>query len=97
MVRGMVRAIIVAGLIVGFVASRIITLRGHDPRLGIGVSAVAAFIGGWLYSWISGSEVRLMSTWSWIYAAIAAVLAMFIWHIVRHRGTYERPTFRRAY
>ena len=55
---------ILVGAIIGFVASRLTDLRGDDSRIGIGVSAIAGLIGGWLYSLISGSPVAGVSTLS---------------------------------
>jgi uncharacterized membrane protein YeaQ/YmgE (transglycosylase-associated protein family) len=48
---------VVLGTIAGFIASKIVSLRGDDPRMGIGLGALGGLIGGWLYSLISGSAV----------------------------------------
>lgn len=88
---------VAVGLIVGFVASRVIDLRGDDPRLGIGLAATAAIAGGWLFSVISGSTVALFNVWGLLFAGIAAVAAVIVWHIVRHRSPYMSPIMRRSY
>jgi len=88
---------VIVGLIVGFVASRVIDLRGDDPRLGIGLSAAAALVGGWLFSAINGSTVALSNFWGLLFAGIAAVVAVTVWHIVRRRAPYRSPIMRRSY
>lgn len=88
---------VLVGLVLGFIVSRVVDLRGDDPRLGIGLSALAALVGGWLFSMISGSPFTFFTFWSWLVAAIAASLAMAVWHVVRHRTPYKRPTFRQSY
>jgi len=44
---------IVLGIIAGFIASKVVSLRGDDPKLGISLGAVGGLIGGWAYSLIS--------------------------------------------
>jgi uncharacterized membrane protein YeaQ/YmgE (transglycosylase-associated protein family) len=89
--------LVVIGVLVGLIAGRVVDLRGDDPRLGIGLCVVAAVLAGGIYCKISGSPMALLNYWSWIYAAIAAVLAIIVWHIVRHRSPYARQTVRRSY
>ncbi|MGD1276265.1 MAG: GlsB/YeaQ/YmgE family stress response membrane protein [Tepidisphaeraceae bacterium] len=71
---------IVLGLIVGFIATKIVNLRGDDPRLGVGMGAIGAVIGGWLYSLISGNAVAISNLKTLLFAAIAAVVALVSWH-----------------
>jgi len=71
---------IVLGLIVGFIATNIVNLRGDDPRLGVGMGAIGAVIGGWLYSLISGNAVAISNLKTLLFAAIAAVVALVSWH-----------------
>jgi uncharacterized membrane protein YeaQ/YmgE (transglycosylase-associated protein family) len=78
---------IIVGLIAGFIASKVVNLRGDDPRIGMGLGAVAAVVGGWLYSTISGSAVSGFNAWSLLFAAIAATVALVTWHVVRSRAT----------
>jgi uncharacterized membrane protein YeaQ/YmgE (transglycosylase-associated protein family) len=88
---------VVVGLIVGFVASRVVDQRGDDPRFGIALSVGTALIAGWLFSVISGSTVSLLNVWALVTTAIAAVVVMTVWHIVRHRAPYKAPIMRRSY
>jgi hypothetical protein len=46
---------------------------------------------------ISGSHVSSFNPWSLLFAALVALAAMTVWHIIRARGEHEQPTFRRSY
>jgi uncharacterized membrane protein YeaQ/YmgE (transglycosylase-associated protein family) len=85
------------GLVVGFIFSNIVNLHGDDPRLGVGVGVLAAVVGGWVFSWISGTPAPGFHIWTLVTAAIVALVAVAAWHLIRSRGTHERPTVRRSY
>jgi len=74
---------IILGLFAGFIASKFVNLRGDDPRISIGLSGLAAIVGGCIYSAISGSAVSSFNLWSLLFAGIAAVASLVIWHRVR--------------
>jgi uncharacterized membrane protein YeaQ/YmgE (transglycosylase-associated protein family) len=74
---------IVLGTIVGFIISKVVPLRGDDPRMGIMTGAIGGLIGGWLYSWHTGSPVTSFNMTSLFSAAIAAGAALVIWHCWR--------------
>jgi len=78
---------LVLGLIVGFIASRAVNLRDDDPGIGIGIAALAAVLGGWMYGLFSASPIAAFNPWSLLFAAVAAVLALLIWHTWRARGS----------
>jgi uncharacterized membrane protein YeaQ/YmgE (transglycosylase-associated protein family) len=80
---------LLVGLIAGFIASKLVNLRGDEPAISITVSAVAAVLGGWLFSAISGSPVSAFNIWSLLIAAWVAGMALAIWHAVRRR--YASP------
>jgi uncharacterized membrane protein YeaQ/YmgE (transglycosylase-associated protein family) len=69
---------IVLGIIVGFIASKFVKLRGDDPRIGMG--GIGGLIGGWLYSIFSGNAVTPFNLTSLIFAAVAAGIALVAWH-----------------
>jgi len=71
---------VVLGTIAGFIASKMVSLRGDDPRMGIGMGAFGGLVGGWLYSLISGSAVSYFNLRSLLFAAIAAVIALVAFH-----------------
>ena len=85
------------GVVVGFMASKIVNLRGDDPRLGIALAAAAGVVGGWLYSLFSGAPVTAFNFWSLLWAALAAAAAVVVWHLVRSRRPYKQPSVRRSY
>lgn len=84
------------GLIIGFVFSRLIDLRGDDPRLGIGIGVLAALAGGWAFSLFS-SQTSWLNGWSLLWAGITATIALILWHLIRRRSPYDRPSVRRSY
>ena len=89
---------VVLGLIVGFVASKFVNLRGDDPRFGIGVAALGAVVAGAAYSIISGDGVSPWNLWSLIFAAAGAVVGAVAWHAVRSRSISKAPyTHRSSY
>jgi uncharacterized membrane protein YeaQ/YmgE (transglycosylase-associated protein family) len=86
------------GLIVGFVASKAVDLRGDDPRFGLGAAVGGAVLAGLLYSIISGSGVSAWNPWSLLLAAAGAVAAVIVWHAVRSRTiSHAHQTQRRSY
>lgn len=89
---------IVVGVVVGFIATKLVNLRGDDPRLSIGVAAAGAVVAGILYGMISGTGVSAWNAWSILYAAIGAIVGAVIWHVVRSRYiSHERYTPRSSY
>lgn len=89
---------IITGLIVGFIVSKVVNLRGDDPKLGIGVAAIAGLIGGIGYTVKSGAGVVGFNLWCIITAAICALIAVIAWHLIRSRSvSRERQTVRRSY
>ena len=89
---------IVVGLVVGFIVSKLVNLRGDDPRLSIGVAAVGAVVAAALYSLISGAGVSPWNPWSLFWATIGAVIGAVAWHAVRSRYiSHARYEPRRSY
>src|SRR4051812_46087647 len=76
---------IVVGLVVGFVASKVVNLRGDDPLPGIGVAAAVAVVSGALYSIISGNGVTAWNPWGLLFAVLGAGAGAAVWHVVRSR------------
>jgi uncharacterized membrane protein YeaQ/YmgE (transglycosylase-associated protein family) len=87
-----------AGLLVGFIVSKVINLRGDDPRLGIAAAVVGAVVAGILYSFIAGVSISTWTPWCLASALIGAVAGVFAWHLIRSRSiTREKFTARRSY
>jgi uncharacterized membrane protein YeaQ/YmgE (transglycosylase-associated protein family) len=77
---------IILGLIVGFIASKLVNLRGDEPGMSILLSAIGAVIGGWLYIAISKAEMNGFNGLSFLFAAIGAGAALTAWHLMRWRS-----------
>lgn len=89
---------IVAGAIVGLVVSKMVNLRGDDPKLGIGAAAAGAVAAGILHAMISGTAVSAWNMWSVLSAALGAVVAVVVWHLIRSRSiSHDVQTSRRSY
>jgi uncharacterized membrane protein YeaQ/YmgE (transglycosylase-associated protein family) len=89
---------IIVGVIIGFIASKLVNLRGDDPRLSIGVAAAGAIVAGALYSFIAGAPVTAWNAWSILFAAIGGVVGAIAWHAVRSRSiSRDRYVPRRSY
>ena len=89
---------IVIGLIVGFVGSKLVKLRGDDPRLGIGAAVGGAVVGGILYTIISGVDLRVWNVWMMVVVLIVAVVGVVAWHVVRSRTiSRDSYTVRKSY
>jgi uncharacterized membrane protein YeaQ/YmgE (transglycosylase-associated protein family) len=76
---------IMVGMIVGFIASKNVKLRGDDPKLGLACGAVGAVTGGILYRIVSGSVLGF-TLWSILSALIGAIVVVAAWHIMRGRA-----------
>ena len=89
---------LVVGLVIGFVATRLVNLRGDDPRLSLAAAAVGAVVGGALYSVISGDGVSAWNGWSVVSAAAGGLAGAVVWHAVRSRYiSHDTQTVRRSY
>jgi hypothetical protein len=87
---------VAVGLVVGFVASRVVNLRGDDWKLGAGAAAGGAIAGGLLFCVISGTTA--WNPWGLLWAAGAALLGVIVWHAVRSRSiSHDRQTQRSSY
>ncbi|HEX8523764.1 MAG TPA: hypothetical protein VF669_16025 [Tepidisphaeraceae bacterium] len=88
----------VVGLLVGFIASKMVNLRGDDPIGGIGSAVAGAFVGAVLYTVISGAGVSAWNIWSIFYAALGAIAGAATWHLVRSRYVSRASqSYRRSY
>lgn len=89
---------VVVGLIVGFVASKMVNLRGDDPRLGIFAATGGAVLAAALYTFFSGAGMGAWRPWALVWAAVGAAVGAAAWHMVRSRSiSHERYTPRRSY
>jgi uncharacterized membrane protein YeaQ/YmgE (transglycosylase-associated protein family) len=88
---------IICGVVIAFIASKFVNLHGDDPRLGLALGGAGGVVGGWLFSLFSSSPVTAFNAWSVLIAGVTAFAAVAVWHFIRSRGTYARPSIRRSY
>jgi uncharacterized membrane protein YeaQ/YmgE (transglycosylase-associated protein family) len=85
---------ILAGVIVAWIATKKINLRGDDPILDYAIGVGGAFVGGLICHFIVGGPMATFSVWCLIAAFVGAVIALVIWHIIRTRGPQKIQTSR---
>lgn len=85
------------GLLLGFIASKIVSSRSDDPRIGIFAAAGGGVIGGAVYSVLSGTAVAPYNQWSLVCAAIMAAIVLAAWHAYRLKAPYKAQSRRRSY
>jgi uncharacterized membrane protein YeaQ/YmgE (transglycosylase-associated protein family) len=88
---------IVVGVIVAYIATKKVNLRGDDPIVDYCLGAAGGFIGGLVFHFFTDDPMSRFNFWTLIFAVIGAVIALTIWHIIRTRGPYKIPTSRRSY
>jgi uncharacterized membrane protein YeaQ/YmgE (transglycosylase-associated protein family) len=74
---------IVLGLIAGFIAARIVTLRNDDPKAYLLVGVVGAAISGWLFNAFSAAGPLGFNLWSLLAAVAGSVVLLAPWHVAR--------------
>jgi len=87
---------LIVGLVVGLIAAKMVDLHGDDPRLGLSVACGGSIVAAFLYTVISGVEVRALNAWALLFAAIGAVVGVVVWHLVRSRFVSRTPYTRRT-
>jgi uncharacterized membrane protein YeaQ/YmgE (transglycosylase-associated protein family) len=80
---------IVLGLMVGFLASRMVDRRGKGILLDLILGIVGALVGGYLFTRFSTAPTHDLSIYGALAAAGGAVLILFINHGIR-RGFADR-------
>ena len=89
---------VVVGLVVGFIASKAVNLRGDDPRLGVFVAAGGAVVAAAVYTFFSDAGVGAWRPWGLACAAAGAVVGAIAWHGVRSRYiSHDRYVPRSSY
>jgi uncharacterized membrane protein YeaQ/YmgE (transglycosylase-associated protein family) len=89
---------VIVGAIVGFIVSKVVNLRGDDPKLGLAASVAGAVVGGIAHAMMSGTTVSAWNTWSVLSAVLGATIAVIVWHVVRSRTiSHDVQTSRRSY
>ena len=79
---------ILLGLVLGLVASKIVSTTGERTVVDILLGIVGAVIGGWLFTLFGGSGLsgfNLDSVYSAGIAAIGAVIVLVLYHVFFRR------------
>ena len=95
MILGIISWLVVA-LLVGFIASKIVNLRGDDPRLGFAAACAGAIVAAVLYTIMSQAPVSAWSFWSLLMATTGAVIGVVAWHLIRSRSISRESYTRRS-
>jgi uncharacterized membrane protein YeaQ/YmgE (transglycosylase-associated protein family) len=72
----------VVGLIVGFVASKIVNKAGESVAINVALGVVGALLGGWLFDQFGPPAVTGLSWWSLLMAATFAVFVLMGYHTI---------------
>ena len=89
---------VLVGLVVGFIASKVVDLHGDDSRLGMIAAAAGAVLGAAIYAVASGAGVSGWDVWALLWAAVGGVAGAVTWHAIRSRYvSRERYVPRRSY
>jgi uncharacterized membrane protein YeaQ/YmgE (transglycosylase-associated protein family) len=78
---------VIVGMVVGFIASKNVNLRGDDPKLGIACGTIGAVTGGIMHRIFSGVAIDGFNIRSLLAGAIGAVVVVIAWHVMRRRAT----------
>jgi uncharacterized membrane protein YeaQ/YmgE (transglycosylase-associated protein family) len=73
---------LVFGLIVGFIASKIVNKSGEGVLLDIVLGIVGAFVGGWIATFVGFPGVTGFNIGSMVIAIIGAIIVLVIYHAV---------------
>jgi uncharacterized membrane protein YeaQ/YmgE (transglycosylase-associated protein family) len=79
---------ILLGLVLGFIASKIVSTTGEGTVVDILLGVVGAIIGGWLCNLFGGSGLTgfsIDSVYSAGIAAIGAVIVLLLYHVFFRR------------
>ena len=89
---------VLVGLVVGFVATKFVNLRGDEPLIGILAGLAGAIVGGVLFAVISGRGVQAWDVWALLCAAAGAAVGAAGYHLIRSRSiSHDSQTVRRSY
>jgi hypothetical protein len=89
---------VAAGLVTGFVISKLVNLRGDDPRLGMGVAVASAVVAAVIFSLARGYAMTIWALWPLVIALVAALVGTALWHVIRSRTiSHDRYVPRQSY
>jgi uncharacterized membrane protein YeaQ/YmgE (transglycosylase-associated protein family) len=77
---------LVLGLIVGFIASKIVNKTGAGFFLDIVLGVVGALVGGFVFTALGASGVTGFNLYSMIVSIIGAIIVLVIYHAIFDRA-----------
>jgi uncharacterized membrane protein YeaQ/YmgE (transglycosylase-associated protein family) len=81
-------AIVVLGLIAGWIASQIVDNRGRGVVLDIVLGIVGAVVGGWIFASLGALPITGFNLYSLFVAVVGAVIVLVIYHAVAGRRRF---------
>lgn len=81
-------AIIVLGLIAGWIASHIVDNRGRGVVLDIVLGIVGAVVGGWIFASLGALPITGFNFYSLFVAVIGAIIVLVAYHAVAGRRRF---------
>lgn len=81
-------AIIVLGLIAGWIASHIVDNRGRGVLLDIVLGIVGAVVGGWIFASLGALPITGFNFYSLFVAVIGAIIVLVAYHAVAGRRRF---------
>jgi len=75
------------GLIVGFIANKIVNQRGEGCFVNIAVGIVGAALGGAIFAFLGHPVLYHFSLMSMLVAIVGAVVVLLLWHAATGRKT----------
>jgi uncharacterized membrane protein YeaQ/YmgE (transglycosylase-associated protein family) len=74
---------IVLGMVVGFLASKLVNRRGEGLLLDIALGIAGAAGAGWLFRPAATPAATGFDAWSVVVAIVGAALLLSTWHLIR--------------
>jgi uncharacterized membrane protein YeaQ/YmgE (transglycosylase-associated protein family) len=83
---------VVLGLVLGFVATKLVKLGNDDPNADLVAGVIGAVCGGWLFNAFAAGDMNSFKPWSLSLAGLVCAASLVAWHIVRYGPTHpSRP------
>lgn len=81
-------AIIVLGLIAGWIASHIVDNRGRGLVLDIVLGVVGAVVGGWIFAALGELPITGFNLYSLFVAVVGAIIVLVAYHAITGRRRF---------
>jgi uncharacterized membrane protein YeaQ/YmgE (transglycosylase-associated protein family) len=85
---------VIVGLVVGFIASKLIIKTGDGLLRDLGLGVAGAVIGGWLFRFLSATESTGIDVFGLVVAFAGAGAALVAYHTFFMRIPEEKPVHR---